>query len=558
MPRHLGRGSPSINSDSEQSEDETVERDKAIYHRPHRNDHSTSSFAHSPESRPHRGESRSQPSSSMSTTRVRATARYTLPTSTARHSFGATSPHMTPSRSPRTNNPSLPPSPQPRPRTRPLSPAPLPEPLAPSTLNHPYSVAPNHYPAYDTNRRRIGLDHVSFDKKSPPIKPAPKSYYRPQTHHYRSAEHDTAQKSKPQRKPKPKSGGQSANFKNTFQPEPEQAHSPLTPQEPTRPYHRGEGRRWIYATPGALNPSTFNIEQSETFTSSNFSNEQDQLADSSPSRPPSTDGPPSPVPPPSPPRMPSPTGRPQRSQERVKELIRIYGGSGPPQGMNEIRWLEERERLQEQGILPLTDDETEPVETSFKLRPVSPPRPPTPPSPPPSPRSVRKAQLKAKRAVASSTVGAKSRAQAKSTSTNDRQDSVEAEEMSEEHIRALLNVGPTEDIGLECLVDPPPGERPDYALPTLVKLAIFSSPKKRLTLQEIYQALQDRFEWYKENDAWKVGTPFRPHAPYHSDNTTDLFNDRIRSDIPSPFEAVSEKLRDRSLSLVKVAIGLLT
>ncbi|EIM90899.1 winged helix DNA-binding domain-containing protein, partial [Stereum hirsutum FP-91666 SS1] len=75
--------------------------------------------------------------------------------------------------------------------------------------------------------------------------------------------------------------------------------------------------------------------------------------------------------------------------------------------------------------------------------------------------------------------------------------------MSEEHIRALLNVGPTEDIGLECLVDPPPGERPDYALPTLVKLAIFSSPKKRLTLQEIYQALQDRFEWYKENDAWK-------------------------------------------------------
>lgn len=36
-----------------------------------------------------------------------------------------------------------------------------------------------------------------------------------------------------------------------------------------------------------------------------------------------------------------------------------------------------------------------------------------------------------------------------------------------------------------------------------------------------------------------------------------LFNDRIRSGIPSPFEAVSVKLRDRSLSLVKVAIGLL-
>lgn len=219
--------------------------------------------------------------------------------------------------------------------------------------------------------------------------------------------------------------------------------------------------------------------------------------------------------------MPSPTGRPQRSQERVEELIRIYGGSDPPQGMDEIRWLEERERLQEQGLLPLTDDETEPIENSFRLRPVSPPRPPTPPSPPPSPRSIRKAQLKAKRAAVSTT-GAGSRAQAKSTSANDRQDSVEAEEMSEEHIRALLNVGPTEDIGLERLVDPSPGERPDYALPTLVKLAIFSSPKKRLTLQEIYQALQDRFEWYKENDAWKVGTSFRPYAPTHSDSTTDF------------------------------------
>lgn len=502
MPSHAGRSSPSINSDSEQSEDENKARDKDVYLRPRRHDPSTSSIPPSPDSHPHRGVSRSRPTSSMSSTRVRANVRYSPSTSTSQHSAGATSPHMAPIKSPRTRNPSLPPSPQPRSRTRPLSPALLPEPLVPSVLNHPYSISPNHYPAYDTNRRRIGLDHVSLDKTPTPIRPPPpKSYYRPQTHHYRSAEPDTAQKAKNQRKPKPKPVGQSTNFKNCSQPEPELLH-----EQPARPYHRDEGRRWIYATPGALNPSTFNIVPPESLSLSNFSDERDQLEDSSPSRPPSTDNPPSPVPPPSPPRMPSPTGRPQRSPERVKELIRIYGGSKPPEGMDEIRWLEERERLQEQGILPLTDDEIEPAEPSFKLRPVSPPRPPSPPSPPPSPRSLRKAQLKATRAAASSKVAAKTRTQATSTSANDRQDSVEVEEMSEEHIRALLNVGPTEDIGLDCLVDPSPGERPDYALPTLVKLAIFSSPKKRLTLQEIYQALQDRFEWYRENDAWKVGT----------------------------------------------------
>ncbi|KAI0044290.1 winged helix DNA-binding domain-containing protein, partial [Auriscalpium vulgare] len=74
------------------------------------------------------------------------------------------------------------------------------------------------------------------------------------------------------------------------------------------------------------------------------------------------------------------------------------------------------------------------------------------------------------------------------------------------HLRALLNVGPNEDVGLHALADPIPGEKPNYPLPTLIKLAIHGSPRKRLTLQEIYTALEDRFVWFRENtaeSAWK-------------------------------------------------------
>lgn len=294
-----------------------------------------------------------------------------------------------------------------------------------------------------------------------------------------------------------------SNFKNTFQPEQE------ADQEPSRHRNRGDGKRWIYATPGALNPNTFHIVAPEAFSP----HEQDELISSPPPQPLSPNRFASPEPPPSP--LPPPrTGRPQRSTEGVQELIRTYGSTQPPENMDEMRWLEERERLQEQGVLPLTDEEMEPTESIFRLRPVSPPMPPSPPSPPQSPRSLRKAQLKTSKATANTkaTTSDKSKTKSKPKPTiqhdmNDREDSMEAEETSEEHLRALLNVGQTDDIGLHSLVDPAPGQRPDYALPTLVKLAIFSSPKKRLTLQEIYQALQDRFEWYRENDAWKVGHP---------------------------------------------------
>ena len=75
------------------------------------------------------------------------------------------------------------------------------------------------------------------------------------------------------------------------------------------------------------------------------------------------------------------------------------------------------------------------------------------------------------------------------------------------HLRQMLGLGPDDEISLNALVDPPAGEKPNYPYPTLIKLAIHGSPNKRLTLQEIYIALEERFEWYKINSqdkSWQV------------------------------------------------------
>jgi hypothetical protein len=76
-----------------------------------------------------------------------------------------------------------------------------------------------------------------------------------------------------------------------------------------------------------------------------------------------------------------------------------------------------------------------------------------------------------------------------------------------EHLRAQLGCPPGAPVGLRALADPPPGEKPNYPLPTLIKLAIYDSPRSRLTLQEIYQALEDRFDWFRQRTdelSWKV------------------------------------------------------
>ncbi|KAJ7315361.1 hypothetical protein DFH08DRAFT_715714 [Mycena albidolilacea] len=75
-----------------------------------------------------------------------------------------------------------------------------------------------------------------------------------------------------------------------------------------------------------------------------------------------------------------------------------------------------------------------------------------------------------------------------------------------DYLRNQLNLPPGTNVSLWSLPDPEGGEKPTIPLPMLVKLAIYGSPKRRLTLQEIYAELSNRFQWFREHQheqAWK-------------------------------------------------------
>lgn len=74
------------------------------------------------------------------------------------------------------------------------------------------------------------------------------------------------------------------------------------------------------------------------------------------------------------------------------------------------------------------------------------------------------------------------------------------------YLRETLHIPPYKEVNLWALPDPPEGEKPNQPYPILIKLAIYGSPNKQLTLQEIYAALEDRFHWFKvrrNEKAWK-------------------------------------------------------
>ncbi|KAH8117644.1 hypothetical protein DFH11DRAFT_1036457 [Phellopilus nigrolimitatus] len=74
-------------------------------------------------------------------------------------------------------------------------------------------------------------------------------------------------------------------------------------------------------------------------------------------------------------------------------------------------------------------------------------------------------------------------------------------------IHQYFGLSPGTPICLDSLQDPPPGHKPAYTYATLVKLAIWSSPQRRLTLAGIYEALESRFPWFKQCEnpnAWKT------------------------------------------------------
>lgn len=96
-------------------------------------------------------------------------------------------------------------------------------------------------------------------------------------------------------------------------------------------------------------------------------------------------------------------------------------------------------------------------------------------------------------------------------------------------IRQILGIEPEEKVGLWALAEPPAGERPIYSYPTLIMLAIHDSPRKKLTLQQIYGAVQHRFQWYldhPEDKSWQVRT-----CALRCSQVTHLTACRTRSDI---------------------------
>lgn len=74
------------------------------------------------------------------------------------------------------------------------------------------------------------------------------------------------------------------------------------------------------------------------------------------------------------------------------------------------------------------------------------------------------------------------------------------------HLREMLGLGPNDNVDLNSLSDPPAGAKPSYPYPVLIQLAINGSTRKRLTLSEIYTAIEERFEWFRntEDKAWQV------------------------------------------------------
>ncbi|KAL5528942.1 hypothetical protein ACEPAG_4916 [Sanghuangporus baumii] len=61
-----------------------------------------------------------------------------------------------------------------------------------------------------------------------------------------------------------------------------------------------------------------------------------------------------------------------------------------------------------------------------------------------------------------------------------------------------FGIPPGAPVCLGSLKDPLPGRKPEYPYAKLVKLAIYSSPRGKLTSSEIYAALSDRFSWFRE------------------------------------------------------------
>ncbi|KAF8827357.1 hypothetical protein HHX47_DHR5000796 [Lentinula edodes] len=75
-----------------------------------------------------------------------------------------------------------------------------------------------------------------------------------------------------------------------------------------------------------------------------------------------------------------------------------------------------------------------------------------------------------------------------------------------ERVRHRYNIPNSVNVNLNAIPDPPLGQKPSEKHAKLVHLAIAGSPNLRLSLGEIYLAIQERFPYYKNltNKKWQV------------------------------------------------------
>lgn len=67
---------------------------------------------------------------------------------------------------------------------------------------------------------------------------------------------------------------------------------------------------------------------------------------------------------------------------------------------------------------------------------------------------------------------------------------------------------------LDCLPDT--DGRPQHTLPVILRCAILGSPKKRLTIREIYASMEAKYAYYRTaGPTWKVSLLFLP--PFQQD-----------------------------------------
>ncbi|KAJ6620424.1 hypothetical protein B0H10DRAFT_1791765 [Mycena sp. CBHHK59/15] len=75
-----------------------------------------------------------------------------------------------------------------------------------------------------------------------------------------------------------------------------------------------------------------------------------------------------------------------------------------------------------------------------------------------------------------------------------------------DYLRSQLCLPAGATVSLWSIKEPLHGEKPSVPLPMLMKLAIYGSADKQLTLRGIFNELAQRFTWFREHqedDAWK-------------------------------------------------------